>query len=317
MNKKLLQRINNALERLQMYNTPCNPDSLRARLNEELDWFDADPARSACLLLLSELTAKLRGAGIVVSPGYDFLTDSFLMYLAGVTAVNPVEWNLPFSRFTMSFRPGKDLVIEAGSGGHEVAAKLLQNRNEFIIENEPGSYEITFLEGNATDAYSLVVLDPKYADLDLDRFKRTVKHGWRPLDPDILRLFRRASTDGTEWFEPDKMRELLFEFEPESMSDLCLLRALFNQGRLKYYPEILRRRNNPEDVVSTGNAQADSILRESYGILVYQEQALLLQAIGFPVEMSFDRLSNKGHEIARVMYSVEAMAMRKHKTSLR
>ncbi len=318
MDKKLLQKINSAIERTQTaQSASCTYDALKARLAEELDWFDADPAQSSCLLLLSELTAKLRGAGIVVSPGYGFLTDSLLMYLAGVTTVNPVEWDLPFSRFTMSFGPDNDLVIEAGSGCLEVAAKLLRNRDEIIIEKEPGSYGITFLDGISADEHSLVVLDPKYTDFNLDRFKRTIKHGWRPLDSETLRLFRRASTDNSYWFEPDKMRERLFEFEPESMADLCLLRALFHPDRNQLYPEILRRRKNPEEIMSTGNSQADRILQESYGVLVYQEQALMLQAIGSPVETPFEKLCNKGHEIARVMLSVEVVAMQKHKTALR
>ena len=100
------------------------------------------------------------------------------------------------------------------------------------------------------------------------------------------------------------------------MSDLCLLRSLFRPDGIKIFPEILAHRKNPETIVSTGNAQADSILRESYGILVYREQAIMLQQIGATVETPLRELCHKGHNLARTMLSVEAVAMRKHKTSL-
>ena len=325
MNKQLLSKINRALERTKTTSlAPVSIENLQVRLTEELDWLDADEARGAWLLLMSELAAKMRGSGIVLSPGYGYLTSSFLLFLAGVTEVNPVEWNLPFSRFIRSFRPSNDIVLETAIGGHEVARKFLQNRDELIVETEPGTFQITFLVGGYTDHFQLHILE--YAELD--RFERTVRKGWRPLDELVLRLFRRADTDGTIWFESDKIREWLFEFEPESMSDIVLLRALFHPDGMKLYPEILRCRQNPDAIPSTGNAYADYILRDSYGILVYQEQALMLEPFGCQVEIPavidesgpatpFNKLRVKGHEIARTMLSVEAVALRKNNTSLK
>ena len=69
-------------------------------------------------------------------------------------------------------------------------------------------------------------------------------------------------------------------------------------------------------IPSTGNAAADRILRDSYGFLVYQEQALMLQKIGYPVGTEFKFLALKGHEIARVTLSVEALWPLRFKSSL-
>ena len=336
MNKKLLAKINRALENTKVTClAPVTKEALQKRLTEELDWVDADPDRWACIKLLNDVMEKVRSAGIVSSPGYGHLTSSFLLYLVGVTRVNPVEWDLPFSRFLRSFGPDTDLVLETGTGGIAVAEKVLQHRDEFIIETEPGTFQITFMDGYTNANYRLRVLE--YSELD--RFKSTIKDGWHPLDKATLRLFSCGITDGSIWFETDKMREWLMDFDPESMSDLVLLRAIYYPGRIALFPELLRRKQNPSDIPSTGDERTDRILRDTYGILVYQEQVMMLQDAGYlipkpngnmdksanqvrlnklsPMEIPFKELAVKGHEVARTILSVEALWPRRFKTSLR
>ena len=315
MNKLLLAKINRALETTKAKcMAPVTIDALQARLTEELDWLDACPGREGLIILLQELTAKMRSARIVVSPGYSYLPDSYLLFLVGVTKVNPVEWDLPFSRFTKPVHNGAEIPFEAGTGCLDVARKVLSNReNEMVIETEPGLFEITFLDGMVLQNVKLRITT--YAALD--QFGRTLKDGWHRLNEATLRHFGRGTTDGAIWFESDKMREWLTDFGPESMSDLVLLRALYYPGRIALFPEILQRKLNFSGIPSTGNNAADRILRDSYGVLVYQEQALLLQEIGYPVDTPLKDLALKGHEVARTMLSVEAIWPKRKKTSLR
>ncbi len=294
MNKKLLQTLNTALGRTKTTGVaPVTIGALQKRLIEELDWLDACPGRECLVVLLQELAAAMRRARVVVSPGYSYLPDSFLLYLTLVTRVNPVEWDLPFSRFTKSVHDGAEISFEAGSGCLEVARKVLSNReNELVIETEPGLFEITFLDGELLKNVKLRIT----AYAELDRFERTLDDGWHPLDEATLRLFGRGDTDGSIWFETDKMREWLTDFGPESMSDLVLLNALYYPGRIGLYPEVLQRKQTQD---------YDASFRDTYGVPVYQEQV-------------FDpKLALKGHFVARTMMSVEALWHRRHKTSLR
>lgn len=104
MNNKLLQTLNSALERTKTtHYTPVTIDALQARLSEELD---ACPGLECLIVLLQKLAAKMRSTRIVVSPGYSFLPDSYMLFLTGVTKINPVEWDLPFRRFTKSVHKG-------------------------------------------------------------------------------------------------------------------------------------------------------------------------------------------------------------------
>lgn len=254
---------------------------------------DADPGRECLIILLHELTAKMRSASIVVSPGYSFLPDSYLLFLTGVTRVNPVEWDLPFSHFTKSVHDGAEIPFEAGTGCLEVARKVLSGReNEMIIETEPGLFEITFLDGIELRNVKLRII----TSAELDRFSLTIKEGWHPLDEATLRLFSRGATDGTIFFESDKMREWLFDFDPESMSDLVLLNAIYWPGRIQLFEELLRRKQ-------TGDFEKQ--FKDTYGIPVYQEQTGELT------------LAPKGHFIGSTMMAVEALWPYKNKTKLR
>ena len=273
---------------------------------------------------------ELRSAGIVISPGYGYLTSSFLFYLAGVTQVNPVEWDIPFSRFLTSFIFGRELKLETGTGGIEVVENVLKMRSKEIIRIESGLFQITFYEGNSQASYLLHIIEYP----ELDRFKSTLQEGWHRLDEATLRLFRNGNTDGSIWFESDKMREWLIDFCPDCMSDLVLLRTLYYPRRIELFPEVLRRKKASSEIPSTGDEEADNVLRETYGILVYQEQVCLLQSVNFlppsaidrmsfwikqirhkqlsPVEIPFNSTAVKGHEVARTMLSVEALWNRTH-----
>lgn len=294
MNKKLLQTLNRSLESVKTtHYAPVTIEALQARLTEELDWLDADPGRECLIILLQELTAKMRSDRIVVSPGYSFLPDSYLLFLTGVTRVNPVEWDLPFSHFTKSVHDGAEIPFEAGTGCLEVARKVLSGReNEMIIETELGLFEITFLDGIELTNVKLRII----TSAELDRFSLTIKEGWHPLDEATLRLFSRGATDGTIFFESDKMREWLFDFDPESMSDLVLLNAIYWPGRIQLFEELLRRKQ-------TGDFEKQ--FKDTYGIPVYQEQT------GEPT------LAPKGHFIGSTMMAVEALWPYKNKTKLR
>lgn len=294
MNNKLLQTLNSVLERTKTtHYAPVTIDALQARLSEELDWLDACPGRECLIVLLQELAAGMRNARIVVSPGYSFLPDSYLLFLTNVTRINPVEWDLPFSRFTKSVHNGAEIPFEASSGCLEVAHKVLANReNEMVVETEPGLFEITFLDGEQLQNVKLRITT--YAALD--QFIRTLKDGWHPLDEATLRLFSRGATDGAIFFESDKMREWLFDFDPESMSDLVLLNALYWPGRIELFPEVLRRKQSGD---------YGKEYRDTYGIPIYQEQT------------SDPQLAIKGHFIGRTMLAVEALWPYRNKTKLK
>jgi DNA polymerase III subunit alpha len=94
-------------------------------------------------------------------------------------------------------------------------------------------------------------------------------------DAEVYRLFADGRTDGVFQFESSGMRDLLRRVKPEVFEDLAALNALYRPGALdagtvEVYIE--RRRGKKFEYPLP---QLEPILRETYGILVYQEQVML------------------------------------------
>ena len=94
-------------------------------------------------------------------------------------------------------------------------------------------------------------------------------------DPDVYRLFADGRTDGVFQFESSGMRDLLRRVRPDVFEDLAALNALYRPGALdagtvEIYIE--RRRGRKFEYPLP---QLEPILKETYGILVYQEQVML------------------------------------------
>ncbi len=281
---------------------------IEPRISLELNWMTSHIEIGVCWILLNKLKKAFKEKGIAMSPGHGHLTDSLLMYGNSITRVHPYEWNLPLECFTDYYETENDIVLETGSGGIAEAEKVLLSvkaTNIKIEEIEKGSFRLEFLGGNSNIS-SIIIHILEYPELD--RFQHTIVSGWRELDEEILKKFKKGETENTIWFETDLMREWLVEFAPESMSDLVLLRSLLHPDGMKLFPSILHRRQNP-DCFPSSNRVDDMILKESYGFLVYEEQAVLLKQTGFSAESPLKRLAHKGHNIARTMFAVEAVAM--------
>ena len=94
-------------------------------------------------------------------------------------------------------------------------------------------------------------------------------------DPDVYRLFADGRTDGIFQFESSGMRDLLRRVKPDVFDDLAALNALYRPGALdagtvEVY--IQRRRGTKFEYPLP---QLEPILKETHGVLVYQEQVML------------------------------------------
>lgn len=97
-----------------------------------------------------------------------------------------------------------------------------------------------------------------------------------PLDDEAtFELFRSGNTDGVFQFESPGMKDLLRRFGPTEFRDLIALNALYRPGPLKsgMTDESIHRRNHPERIAYE-LPQLEPVLRETRGIIVYQEQVM-------------------------------------------
>ena len=99
-------------------------------------------------------------------------------------------------------------------------------------------------------------------------------------DAATLELFREGNTGAVFQFESEGMRDQLRQARPDCLEDLVALNALYRPGPMDQIPHFINRKFGREKVEYL-DARMEPILRETYGIMVYQEQVMLVaRAIG-------------------------------------
>ncbi|HET9747020.1 MAG TPA: DNA polymerase III subunit alpha, partial [Chitinophagaceae bacterium] len=90
-----------------------------------------------------------------------------------------------------------------------------------------------------------------------------------------FRLYQHGDTIGTFQFESPGMQKYLRELKPDRLDDLIAMNALYRPGPLAYIPNFIERKHGRE-AIAYDLPEMEEILKETYGITVYQEQVMLL-----------------------------------------
>lgn len=92
-------------------------------------------------------------------------------------------------------------------------------------------------------------------------------------DKATYELYQRADTVGVFQVESPGMRRALIDLKPDRFEDIIALVALYRPGPMDNIGSFCNRKHGKEDA-STLHVDMDSILSETYGIIVYQEQVM-------------------------------------------
>ncbi len=87
-------------------------------------------------------------------------------------------------------------------------------------------------------------------------------------------LLSQAETTGIFQFESAGMRRYIKELKPTTIFDLQAMNALYRPGPMQNIPEFIRRKNNPK-LITYPHPDLEDILKESYGVLTFQDDVLL------------------------------------------
>lgn len=95
-----------------------------------------------------------------------------------------------------------------------------------------------------------------------------------PLDDGpTYRLFSDGKTEAVFQFESRGMQGMLKEARPSRLEDLIALNALYRPGPMDLIPTFVNRKHGKEPV-EYPHPLVESVLAETYGIMVYQEQVM-------------------------------------------
>jgi len=122
-------------------------------------------------------------------------------------------------------------------------------------------------------------------------------------DPETYALLQRGDAKGVFQLESDGIRELLKRLKPDNIRDIIALMALYRPGPLEggMVDSFVNRKHGLEKP-SYAHPVMEEILKETYGVMVYQEQIMrILNRLG-GIELSsayacIKAISKKKHEI--------------------
>ena len=90
-------------------------------------------------------------------------------------------------------------------------------------------------------------------------------------------MLTRGETEGTFQLNGAGMTRYLKELKPTTIHDINAMVALFRPGPMEFIPQYIERKHNPA-LIRYLDPAMEPILRQTYGILVYQDDVLLIMA---------------------------------------
>lgn len=92
-------------------------------------------------------------------------------------------------------------------------------------------------------------------------------------DTKTFELYQNAETIGTFQFESPGMRKYLQVLKPTDLEDLIAMNALYRPGPMEFIPNYINRKHGKE-TVEYPHPLLEDILKNTFGIMVYQEQIM-------------------------------------------
>ena len=99
-------------------------------------------------------------------------------------------------------------------------------------------------------------------------------------DPDTYRLLSAGETTGVFQLESSGMKELLIKLKPSCFEDIIAVCALYRPGPLGsgMVDDFILRKHGKKDI-TYDFPQLEPILKDTYGVIVYQEQVMLIAQV--------------------------------------
>jgi DNA polymerase-3 subunit alpha len=113
----------------------------------------------------------------------------------------------------------------------------------------------------------------KHRNIDIDLYKLPMD------DAKTYKLLSSGETAGVFQLEGGGMRRYIKELKPSVFGDIAAMVALYRPGPMEHIPEFIAGKHGLKPIVYPHPA-LESILKETYGVIVYQEQVLyIVQAL--------------------------------------
>ena len=174
-----------------------------------------------------------------------------------------------------------------------------------LYRDPKSSFPITQYNWKLVEAAGLVKFD--FLGLKtltvLQKAVALIKRG-RGIEVDLLKiplddrktyeLLAKADTVGVFQLEGAGVRDSLKRLKPDRFEDIMAMTALYRPGPMDNIPTYINRKHG-EEPVDCLHAMLEPILKETYGVIIYQEQVLQIAQVMAGYSLGAGRHSAQGH----------------------
>ena len=261
------------------------PVEVLNRLQYELDIIVKKGGSDYFLFLQELVNTAQKELGVLIGPGHTSIAGSLVAYCFGITKIDPLKYDLLFERFICPNRFAfPEVWIDVDKEGYDSILHWLEKRNVKMPEKNTIAFKGETTKGKGTFTTQLFVINAlsniktvlsnikqtQGTDVDIDNIPAD--------DLSSIELFQKGDTNGIFCFDTQDMQIYLREMYPIRFSDLVLLYAMYRPGPMDYIPEMLNRKKKNKKIIYPV-PHMEMYLRESYGLVVYQEQLMLLSQL--------------------------------------
>lgn len=227
------------------------------RLNFELATIK-DKGVADYFLFVQNLISEGRRKGVQIGPGRGPAAGSAVNYCLSITQIDPLQYGLLFERFLYldsDNMPSIEIDID------DESSNIMRELSPIYVDFNSKPH-LTIIKKTLVN-----IKKTRGIDVDIDSIETN--------DPDTYRLYFKGRTLGTFYlFYSGYVQNL----QISSFKDLIALSALSNVGTLEILSEFIDRKQGRKPITYEIPAM-EKYLKETYGIMVYQEQLMQLSCM--------------------------------------
>ena len=229
-------------------------------------------------LIVADYVNWAREHDIPVGPGRGSAPGAIVVYSLFITDIDPIKYGLLFERFlSPEYLSIPDIDVELSSKRRDEVAKYVTEKYglESVGSEDKGLMKFDLLRLKTLDTIKRTVelirgKGGEYADFNTKNIPEN--------DPETFLLFSEGKTDDVFLCESKWMKDILRQTKPETVSHLAALYSLYRPGLMDYLPQFIASKND-ESKTFYPAPELEGVLKETYGVIVYQEQVMQIASV--------------------------------------
>ena len=277
-NKDLL--IDSVQRNLQKFH-PNTEAEISDRINEEID-FLTKTGFDNIFLIVWDLLETMRKDGLSARCLRGSATGSIIAYILGITEFDPIKYGLVFDKFSAAqnlniptFHISEEPYIVEGYL-HEKYTNVFHNGGGIIaIGNSPlPDFRVKDFRSQVEENGAMIIGASANEFENIAReLSEMIDANKEPSDSDVFKFFENPDKNffGIPYFQYKSAKEYAKKLKPNSLLELAAIIAYNRPECCDLLDELIANKINPDGVREI-HPIISEITKETYGVLVFQEQ---------------------------------------------